>query len=213
MARQELVKCAKCLTRHLPHLDRHKSELVALERKQPIERKETLLNVSRNRWRALPVVASFLKEHAVVSDRKRFLVITGPSRTGKTQYALSLFGKAATYEATSAGTEDPPWQDFDDRRHRAILFDEATTVMLLQHRKLFQAPNAVVTLGQSRTNCHAFDVYVNNAVLIITSNSWLEQLSMSPLPDAEWLKANQVLVQALLPLWEDDDGGVDMFQM
>ena len=44
------------------------------------------------------------------------------------------------------------------RAHSLILVDEASVQMVLKNRKLFQAPNALVTLGTSPTNRDAYSV-------------------------------------------------------
>ena len=36
--------------------------------------------------------------------------------------------------------------------------------MILKNRKVFQSPNAMVTLGQSKTNCHSYSMYLNETL-------------------------------------------------
>jgi hypothetical protein len=83
------------------------------------------------------------------------------------------------------------------------LFDEASVQMVLKNRKLFQAPNALVTLGTSPTNRDAYSVCLNDTLLVICSNSWKLQVSLTPSVDAEWIRKNQVYVDVSEPLWVD----------
>ena len=49
----------------------------------------------------------------------------------------------------------------------------------------------------------AYDVYLNDTLLIVASNSWMVQLKATPLPEANWILSNQVLVTVDAPLWLD----------
>ena len=99
----------------------------------------------------------------------------------------------------------PPLVSFDYRKHKVVLFDEASVELVLRNRKLFQCPNAMVALGTSATNCHSYNVYVNNTMLVICSNGWQEQLRKSDWDGAQWILANQVYVAVTSPLWETNE--------
>ena len=45
--------------------------------------------------------------------------------------------------------------------------DEANPEMVLKNRKVFQAPNTLVDLGESKTNGHSCKVYLNDTLLCI----------------------------------------------
>ena len=97
---------------------------------------------------------------------------------GKTAYAMSLFGKVVTLEVNCMGETSPELQSFRHHTHRCVLLDEAAPQMVLQNRKLFQAPNSMVQLAQSKTGCHSYEVYLNDALLVISSNHWVEALAL-----------------------------------
>ena len=75
--------------------------------------------------------------------------------------------------------------------------------MVLKYKKLFQASAAYVTLGSSRTNCHAYTIWCHSVMFVIASNKWASQKAKLELEDAAWLDANSVYVAVTEPLWEE----------
>jgi len=134
-------------------------------------------------------------------ERRKFLVLEGPSRVGKTQFALSLFGHEHTLEINAADEKHPTLQSFSSEIHRCILLDEASPEMVATNRKLFQAPNALVQMAQSKTSCHMYQVYLNDTLICICSNSWQSQVDQLPASCRDWIMANQVLLRVTRPLW------------
>jgi len=201
-ARDEMVRQTKCLTRHLPNVDRVRSELVALQLKDTIAKKEEEFQKHRKPFRTIKAVDALVADLRVARERRRFLVLDGPSRLGKTQYAMSLFGREHTLEVNAACEESPNLAGFDHTKHKAVLLDEAPPEMVLRNRKMFQCPNAMVQLAQSKTSCHSYEVYLNDTLLIICSNSWSISVSQSPAVEASWIIANQVLVTITEPMWQ-----------
>ena len=102
-AKEELVRQAKCLTRHLPNLERLQQESIALDLEGRIRAKEAILEAERCPFKVLKPV-EFLKEDLETPrDRRRFLVLDGPSQMGKTAFCMNLFGKGATLEINCMG--------------------------------------------------------------------------------------------------------------
>ena len=99
------------------------------------------------------------------------------------------------------GGDQPCIAGFRQEQHRCVLFDEAAPDMVLTNRKLFQCPNALVQMAQSKTGCHSYAVYLNDTLLVISSNHWGEALSRLPHSEAAWIEANQVLIRVTRPLW------------
>ena len=99
------------------------------------------------------------------------------------------------------GESHPDLRAFRHTTHRCVLFDEASPEMVSSNRKLFQAGNSLVQVGQSKTACYAYSVYLNDALLVVSSNHWSETLERMPVSEARWLQANQVLVKVTRPLW------------
>ena len=74
-------------------------------------------------------------------------------------------------------------------------------MMMMKSRKVFQAPNALVQLGQSKTNCHSYIIYLNETLICIASNEWEESVGCLSMASRDWIQANQVLVRVTRPLW------------
>ena len=203
VARQQFVRCGNRLTTHLPNIERVLSEPIALELKNKIAEKERIFQAERHPFKPILPVQRLVVDLQTPRDRRKFLVVEGPSRLGKTQYIMSLFGRTATLEINAADEMSPSLQAFDYKEHRCILLDEASPEMVLRNRKVFQAPNAMVELGQSKTNCHSYSCYLNETLLCIASNSWSVAVDACPAASRDWIKANQVLIKITHPLWRE----------
>ena len=201
-ARDELVASGNRLTAHLPNIDKLMTELVAVELREKISCKEAHFAKTRHPWKRIKPVDLLVADLAVPRERRMFLVLDGPSRTGKTQFIKSLFGREATLEVNAADEDSPSLQCFDYKKHRCILLDEAPPSMILRNRKVFQCPNAMVTLGQSKTNCHSYSIYLNETLLAIASNEWQESVDALSRASRDWIHANQVYVKVTRPLWQ-----------
>ena len=176
-------------------------ELAALVLRRKIACKGKLLARERQTVKHIKRVESLVADLEVPRERRKFLVLDGPSRTGKTQFLLSLFGREATLEVNAADEESPALQTFDYKKHRCVLLDEAPPSMVLRNRKVFQCPNAMVTLGQSKTGCHSYSIYLNETLLAIASNDWQESVEKLSRASRDWIEANQVYVKVTRPLW------------
>ena len=100
-----------------------------------------------------PEVESFLREHSVLKDRYQFLVLTGPSGMGKTQFVRHLCRTAdGILELNCAGSSEIDMNDYLRKQHEVVLFDEASPACAINHKKLFQRPPCLVTWGHSATS-------------------------------------------------------------
>ena len=201
----QYIKCKKDVQRHVANVEQQQQ----LQREQLVKR--CLEDASRSvqatlrprKWLAA-VDSVWLREQAQVRDRQRFLVLDGPSRTGKTQFAKSLRGAQRTLEVNCASARcEPDLRRFVYGVHEAILFDECHVSMVLCCKKLFQAPPAMVQLASSATNCFSYQICVHRVLLIVCSNGWQRELQDQVPEDREWLEANSVYVHVSEPLWQD----------
>ena len=104
----------------------------------------------------------FLEQLLVIRSRYKCLVLVGSSCTGKTVWAKWIFSdEQLVLEVNCASCPEPDLREFRALDHKGILFDEASCVMVLQQKKLFQSPPTPVRLGCSTTNCHAYDVFIS----------------------------------------------------
>ena len=93
---------------------------------------------------------------------------------------------------------------FDPSVHRAILFDEASVQLVLCNRKAFQMPAGFVDVGHSPTGRDIVHLWPNDAVSIVCSNKWEEEVAELERPsDKEWLDGNCVVYKVETPLWVD----------
>ena len=149
----------------------------------------------------IPKVAAWMRGLCKLAARRKFLVLNGASRLGKTAHAMSLYGADRSAEVNCAGVSHPPLRSFNPGAHSLVLFDQTSTIMVLASRRLFQAPNANVIIGTSPTNMNAYSVYLNNAALVIATNTWRQELPALPSAEREWLEANMVYIEVDKPLF------------
>ena len=151
------------------------------------------------RW---PLVDAWLQEVSQPHQlRKRFLVLDGPSRLGKTQFVRSLFSMASVLELNCAGVTSVCLGSFDVTKHQCLLWDEASPVLILSNRKIFQHQPTLVDLGHSPTGSHVVRVYLGNCCSVITSNSWQDDARKLSRADQDWLDVNAVVFSVVQPLW------------
>ena len=176
-----------------------------------IEETLRVLRASRKPFVTLPDVEDWRAQYATCLWRYRFPVLEGPSMVGKTQFARNLGSTPeAVYEIDCAGATEPDARDFVPGLHEVIIFDEASAVMVLRCKKLFQAGACWATLGQSATNCHSFRIWPHRTKMVVCSNRWWAELEWMQAADREWLVHNSVYVWVSDPLWvENEPGGVD----
>ena len=203
-ARQELVGSGKNLVRHLQNLDVLEKEREKLAVEAIMRERAHEIAKMRKAFKPMPRVDAWVRELAAPADRRKFLVLDGPSRMGKTAYAFSLVPTGAALEVNCAGVSDPPLRAFSRSKHRLILFDEASTDMVLRNRRLFQAPNTPVVVGSSPTNALAYALYLGDTLLVVASNNWEQELSALPEGQRSWLEANMVFISVKEKLFLED---------
>ena len=141
--------------------------------------------------------------------RYKFLVPNGESGLGKTQFALSLVPTGRGLELNMAATNTPDLKQYDAVLHDLILFDEMKAQDVLLHKKLFQAPASMLSMGNSATNCHAYTRWLHQKLLVVSTNRWDIEMAEMRSVDADWLKANSVVIHVVAPLWVVQDAVAD----
>ena len=187
----------------MANLDALMVEMASQDVEDQIRRKNVELAATLKKMKTIPVVDAWLSELSATRDRKKFLVLNGPSRLGKTQFAISLFGLERTLEVNCASADHPPLRAFSPKNHKCVVFDEASTSMVVSNKRLFQSPNCQVIIGLSPTNMNAYPVYLNDAALIVCTNTWHHELAAMKDADAQWLRQNMVFVDVQSPLWDE----------
>ena len=206
-ARVELCKCGKGLVRKLADLDKVKQCRSELKLQERVAHVQAMLASRNKAFKHFDVVEAWKSEAtAPLQRRKKFLVLAGPSGVGKTEYVRGLFGPDALLELNCANCACvPDLRAFDYMTHKVVLFDEACVAMVLKNRKLFQAPACLIDLGHSPTGRDVYRVFLNDAVLVIASNKWTDEVeSLDSASDRAWILANQVLVVVTESMFEKD---------
>ena len=155
--------------------------------------------------RSIPEVTAWEATFQEMRFRYNFLVLDGPSKMGKTLFCRSRsLGRGVLLEIDCAGADTPDLSGYQFGKHTMILCDEGSAEMVLRYKKLFQASASFVTLGSSKTNCHAYDVWAHAVKFVVTSNRWKAELDKLPAADSRWLEDNSVYVYVDSPLWIAD---------
>jgi len=202
-ARKLLVRCGTA-TRLIKELDTTDMEL----EREAIEIAQAqvnhLLGAVEKPPKAYPKVQAFLDQFKMPRHRYKFLVLSGPSRLGKTAFARTLCDTGLmTLEIDCAGGLEPDMRAYRLRKHGLVLFDEIKADQVAAQRKLFQAGSSEVQMGCSAANCHSYPVYVWRKKLVLAGNDWHESVASLPPDDKDWIKCNCIVLDVTEQMWVD----------
>ena len=193
--KKEYLKCCNNIAfnqKNMEHLDRElqmavfKSTIDAINKKVQGEAKP---------FRKISIFdEEFLPQFEDYRSRYKFFVLEGRSRTGKSSWVFWLRNDPEkVFYVNCANCMEPDLRKFNWLKHKIILLDEASPEMVINQKLLMQGPPCLVKLGQSSTNCHAYDVFVSGIMMIICSNTWDEDVRNMPKKgDRDWIRDNQV---------------------
>ncbi len=204
-ARRELVKSAKCLPTKLSALEVWNKETAAESLENHIKGVTSVCKALTQPFRVVDIVEDWKLQFATIRHRYKFLVLEGKSRTGKTQFARELMDdeEGDYLEIDCSGATEPDARDFVALKHKLIIFDEGSPSMVVRCKKLFQAGNCWVRLGQSATNCFAYKVWPHRVRMVICTNRWESCVSDMNEEDQEWLQSNSFYYKVEDKLWID----------
>ena len=136
-----------------------------------------------------------------LEERYRMLVLHGPSRTGKSRLARSLFGFDRTLVVDVQHAEHPDMHGFRRHHHVAVLLDEvADPSFIVNNKKLLQAHVDGAILGQSATQMFTYEVFLWRVPIILTTNNW--DLSGLSAAELDWVHSNCVAVHVDTVVYE-----------
>ena len=188
----------------LSHLDVLSNKEKMLDMRAEIEKVQESLSRGMSTYREHPIISDWLDQYKQdnygVKSRFTSLLLTGPSRIGKSWKALSLFGASATLKVNCQGLPVgvlPSLSGFNRNQHKAILFDEVRPDQVLGNKELFQAGAWPVALAQSNCGAFAYSVWVYSTAMILCSNFFPLGSDEQSAEEADWLKAN--IAHAWLP--------------
>ena len=135
-----------------------------------------------------------------VEERYKMLVLHGPSRTGKSRLARSLFGQDRTLVVDVQHADHPDLRGYRRHQHLAGLLDEvASPNFIVNNKKLLQAHVDGALLGQSATQMFTYEIFLWRTPVILTTNNW--DLSGLAADELEWVTANCVAVRVDTPVF------------
>ena len=207
-ARVLLSKVITGAPRHLRDIETCENMAEEAHVSAVLEAAERALASTRRAWRLNPQVDLWLGQYSRHAFRFNFLVLEGPSKMGKTQYAKGLAPSPdSILEVNCSTTAEPDLKAFKHAKHSFILFDEIQPSVVLRQRKLFQASPCMVELGSSTTNCHSYRRCFYQVRMILSTNVWSELFPSLSEGDRSWLDENSVVIQVRSPLWESTPDG------
>ena len=142
-----------------------------------------------------------MQDHA---DRHRALVLCGPSLVGKTSFAKQLVKPGEYIEINCCNLKTAPDLRCVTHATKLICFDEATIRWCLDFKKLLQGPEQPLTLGDSNTSMYTYRVNLNGIMMVVCTNTWLEELATQAWTEAElqYLRCNFEVVECNSVLWQ-----------
>ena len=171
---------------------------------------------------SIPEMELWRKQYRLVLSRYKFVVLDGPSGTGKTRYAYSLSppptadelrsqksklegsqtaGRKCVYYADCSGGL-PDLRVFRRKLHKILILDELHPKNAVALKKIMQASNDDAIMGASPTMQHAYRVNSYQTMIIVTTNTWSSGFKGMPAADVEWLRANSYYIHVPGPLWK-----------
>lgn len=203
VCRAAVLRTCQNVAKYLKDLETLEQERLKEETRAEQHRVMEVLAKRRKPFRVLPVVQQWRRQYDDDAFRYKFLVLEGPSRVGKTQYARSLTPgePSSVLELNCAGKVPIDLRTYS-REHRLIIFDEASAPQIISQKKVFQAGPATIQLGQSSTSIYSYAVYLYRTMLVVCSNDWSFTLQKLPADDRDWIVENSVHVLVTEPLFE-----------
>ena len=161
----------------------------------------------RLREKALPFkplpwqIEAWMMRYEELEERYPMLVLYGPSQTGKSRLARSLFGVDRTLVVDVQNAQNPDLHAYRRGFHKAILLDEVMDPnFIVNNKKLLQAHVDGAILGQSATQMFTYEIFLWRTPIMLTTNKW--DLSKFDQADLNWISANCVAVYVGEPVYE-----------
>ena len=193
--KKEYLKCCNNVAHNQKNMDYIDHQLQMVVFKMTIDIINKKVQGEHRPYRWIPVFTDdFAPQFHQHLSRYKFFVMEGRSRTGKSSWAFWLKNDPdKVFYVNCANCMEPDLRKFNWLKHKIILLDEASPQMVINQKLLMQCPPCLVKLGQSSTNCHAYDVFVSGIMMIICSNTWASDVeNLRKKGDRDWIMENQV---------------------
>ena len=147
-----------------------------------------------------PEVERWMMCYEEIEERYCMLVLHGPSKTGKSRLARSLFGEGRTLVVDVQNAKHPDLHSYRRHEHAAILLGEVSgPSFIVENKKLLQAHVDGALLGQSPTQQYTYEVFLWRTPIMLTTNNW--DLSRLTAAELDWVHANCVAVYVPEPVY------------
>ena len=129
------------------------------------------------------------------------LLLRGGTQQGKSMMAKHLMGEDSTLlvNCQGLGSVLPDLSTLNDPDYdiKAVVYDEISWKQVINNKQVFQAPNAMVALGQSACNQHKYQINPYGVAMICCSNDFpmTVEEGLDREEDEEWLKGNVAVVE------------------
>ena len=134
--------------------------------------------------------------------RYAMLVLVGPSKVGKSEWAKDMRGPEKTLLVDCQNAQHPDLTDFDATRHAAVVFDEISGPdFVIRNKKLLQGHVDGARLAESPTQRFAYEILLWCVPMILTCNEWEPSAAGLNPSDVEWLEQNCVVERVTEPVW------------
>ena len=136
----------------------------------------------------------FFPSPGEVFKRAACYVLDGKSCAGKSQFIRCQFpvGSLLSIDC-SGGKIYPNYRKMVRSEIKAIVHEEGTPKMVLQHKAAFQSTNAQIELGNSPVNEGVYYRWFYRIPMIITCNDWRSLVLQEGPEDIEWLDRNCIV--------------------
>ena len=178
------------------------------ERRQYLKRRHeeamTVLQARRREFKPKPLqVRRWLAAFGVPDWRYAMLVLVGPSKMGKSEWAKDMRGPQKTLLVDCQNALHPDLAEFDPLRHEAVVLDEISGAdFVIRNKKLLQGHVDGARLGQSPTQRYAYDISLWRVPIILTCNHWDPEVDVMRPSDRHWLLENCVVHYVNEPVWQ-----------
>jgi hypothetical protein len=162
-----------------------------------IEERAARMKAKLKRFAVIPEVQQWLELFESEDFRYPFLVLCGPSKLRKTEFAKSLFKNPFPHK------DKVDWDGYAWDKNDAIIFDDVSKPdhiwqYVKKNKVLFQS-SGIVSVNNSSTNCYKRDICVCQIPIVICTNENVKEPCVSA-EDIAWIGANSVWITVSSPI-------------
>ena len=203
-----LFQCRDCVVSRKRNLDAVRQR--AQEDEEEAERLATVQRVHENTYAQfphVPVVDAWLDCFSKEVDRYPFLVIHGPSRTRKTEFAKSLFNNPLELKIGTLAHFPEGMRAFNRKKHDAVVLDDCRDFAFLVHHqeKLQGKSDARVEFASTPGGQCSYVKWLHRVPIVVTANYTTANRQLLDIDDFLGNRANRVLLAIDGPLQRPSD--------